>query len=334
VYTIDEQPRQVDLHHGNQPPEVHEETFIIDENSPVGTVVGQVTAWDSDFNHPLAWAIAPGAGTVDPGTGVAEGNVGGAFTIDPATGRITVARADVLDYETIRRFVLTVEATDNGNPPRTGSGQIVVRLRDEPDTPPTVDHVGVGAGPAGDPAQRSQVKNLQVAFSTEVYFDEYDGPALSIVRKDDGQAVDVHVATETVDGRTVATLTFSGAGTTPGGSLADGDYLLTLHGDRVKESLYGQPLDGDGDGSPGGDFHFGASEADAFFRLFGDSDGDRDVDLRDFFALRQSFRHSAGEDEFLWYMESDSDDDETVDLRDFFAFRGQFRKQVDYLDQP
>ena len=41
-------------------------------------------------------------------------------------------------------------------------------------------------------------------------------------------------------------------------------------------------LDGDGDGTGGDDGVFGDEEADAFFRLLGDGDGDRDVDGQDY----------------------------------------------------
>src|SRR5262249_40189713 len=62
-------------------------------------------------------------------------------------------------------------------------------------------------------------------------------------------------------GRTVVVLTFTGADII-GGSLADGNYTLTVRGDRVHDR-FGRELDGDGDGTPGGD------RVDGFFRLYG-----------------------------------------------------------------
>jgi hypothetical protein len=73
-----------------------------------------------------------------------------------------------------------------------------------------------------------------------------------------------------------------------GGSLADGNYTLTVLADRVHDR-WGRELDGDNDGSTGGD------RVDAFFRLFGDSDGDRDVDLADLDMMLSSFGKSRGE---------------------------------------
>ena len=78
------------------------------------------------------------------------------------------------------------------------------------------------------------------------------------------------VSISLVGGKTVAVLTFAGSEFV-GGSLADGNYTLTVRADRVHDR-WGRELDGDGDGSAGGD------RVDGFFRLFGDSDGDGDVD--------------------------------------------------------
>jgi hypothetical protein len=56
-------------------------TFSIPENSPVGTVVGSVTATDSDSPpNSLTYSII-------------GGNSSGAFAINPNTGEITVAGA-------------------------------------------------------------------------------------------------------------------------------------------------------------------------------------------------------------------------------------------------
>jgi hypothetical protein len=49
-----------------------------------------------------------------------------------------------------------------------------------------------------------------------------------------------------------------------------------VRSDRV-HYLWGRALDGDGDGDGGA----GGDRSDALFRVFGDSDGDGDVDLRD-----------------------------------------------------
>ncbi len=57
--------------------------------------------------------------------------------------------------------------------------------------------------------------------------------------------VGLNVAASVVGGRTVAVLTFTGTDII-GGSLADGNYTLTIRGDRIHDEL-GRELDGDGE---------------------------------------------------------------------------------------
>jgi hypothetical protein len=116
-----------------------------------------------------------------------------------------------------------------------------------------------------------------------------------------------------VDGRTVAVLTFSGSDII-GGSLADGNYTFTIRGDHIRD-LVGRELDGDRDGNGGGD------HVDAFFRLFGDSDGDHDVDWLDRDLFRSTFKKSAGQFDNLWFLDFNGDD--VVDGPD----NGQFNRR-------
>jgi hypothetical protein len=125
--------------------------------------------------------------------------------------------------------------------------------------------------------------------------------------------VDAQVNISLLDGKTAALLTFAGPQFV-GGSLADGCYTLTVHADRVHDR-WGRELDGDGDGVAGGD------RVDAFFRLFGDSDGDGDVDWRDRELFRSAFLKSAGEDCYLLYFDFYGDGD--VDDPD----NGQFNRR-------
>jgi hypothetical protein len=96
--------------------------------------------------------------------------------------------------------------------------------------------------------------------------------------------------------------------------LADGNYTLTVRADRVHDR-WGRELDGDGDGSAGG------NRVDGFHRLFGDSDGDGDVDWLDRQLFRSAFKTNAGEAGYLWYFDFDGDGD--VDGPD----NGQFNRR-------
>ena len=176
---------------------------------------------------------------------------------------------------------------------------------------PTLSSFAVNDGEA----QRSMVTHLTLTFSGVVTI---DSDAFRLVR-DDGTVVGVVASSQVVGGQTVVTLTFEGAGITAG-SLADGRYTLTAFADRIHDAS-GQALDGDGDGAPGGDY------VDHLFRLFGDADGDGDVDNKDYFAFRATAGKKAGDTGFLWFL--DSDGDGIVDLAtDYAAFKAQNRKTL------
>jgi hypothetical protein len=110
--------------------------------------------------------------------------------------------------------------------------------------------------------------------------------------------VQLNVQVSQVDGDTVARLTFEGAGVTFG-SLTDGAYRLTIRSDRITAST-GEILDGDGDGIAGGD------RVDEFFRLFGDADGDRDIDLLDAKAFVSALGARSHEARYLWYLDGNA----------------------------
>src|SRR5207249_1478011 len=97
------------------------------------------------------------------------------------------------------------------------------------------------------------------------------------------------------------------------GSLVNGTYQLTVRGD-VTYNGFGL-LDGDGDGTPGGD------KVVNLHRLFGDIDGDKDVDLDDLFVLGGALFGIQGQPGPPTYLAGfDFDADGDVDLDDLFAF--------------
>jgi hypothetical protein len=155
-------------------------------------------------------------------------------------------------------------------------------------------------------AQRSMVTSLTVTFDGPV---TVDAGAFQLMRQD-GTAVDLNVTTSIVNGQTVAVLTFNGAGIV-GGSLADGNYALAVRGDLVHD-VYGRALDGDADGAAGGD------HSTSLFRLYGDSDGDRDVDLSDLGRFLSTFGDQPGDSDYRWYFDVNGDD--RVGVVDLVAF--------------
>jgi hypothetical protein len=175
-----------------------------------------------------------------------------------------------------------------------------------PLAPARVESVVVNDGAA----QRSMIKSVTVTFDAVVTL---DSGAFELSRADD-TLVDLSIATSTVDGRTQAVLTFAGADVIDG-SLAEGSYTLTIHGDLIHDT-YGRSLDADADGVAGGD------RTDAFFRLYGDSDGDGDVDGLDRDLFRSAFHTSAGDAAYLWYF--DFNGDGVVDGHDNGPFNRRF----------
>jgi len=172
--------------------------------------------------------------------------------------------------------------------------------------PRTVESIVLNDGAA----QRSMINGITVTFGGSAVLD----PGAIELHREDGSLVDAHVSISLVDGRTVAVLTFT-APEFVGGSLADGTYTLMVRADRVHDR-WGRELDGDGDGSAGGD------RAEGFRRLFGDSDGDGDVDRLDRRRFRSAFKTSAADARYLWYF--DFDGDGVVDGRDKVQFNRRF----------
>ncbi|HEY1381827.1 MAG TPA: putative glycoside hydrolase [Gemmataceae bacterium] len=183
--------------------------------------------------------------------------------------------------------------------------------------PATVAGVQVADGSP----QRSVVRSLTVTFSGPVTFPSGVGAAFQLTRTGPTGATGTVALTPTVStdgqGRTVVVLTFSGqfaeantaAGASP--SLVDGIYTLTVSGSAVT-GANGLALDGDGNGAPGGNY------ALSTHRLFGDVDGDGDVDLLDLNPLVPALFGVVGQPAYNPAFDFDGDGD--VDLLDLNQF--------------
>uniref|UniRef100_A0A2K5NBY5 FAT atypical cadherin 1 n=1 Tax=Cercocebus atys TaxID=9531 RepID=A0A2K5NBY5_CERAT len=65
---------------------------------------------------------------------IIDGNQGGPFTIDPGRGEVKVTK--LLDRETISGYTLTVQASDNGSPPRVNTTTVNIDVSDVNDNAP------------------------------------------------------------------------------------------------------------------------------------------------------------------------------------------------------
>jgi hypothetical protein len=163
--------------------------------------------------------------------------------------------------------------------------------------PPEVQGMVVNDGSA----QRSMVTSLTVTFSTVVHVDP---GAFELVRQEGG-VIGLSIAEVVAGGHTVDTITFVGAGII-GGSVPDGHYTLTIHGDHIHDD-FGQALDGTGTGA------WGSNRIDNFHRLFGDAGGDGHVDLQDLANFINTFGKRAGDPGYLWYFDYYADGRVDVD---------------------
>ncbi|MER2626148.1 MAG: Ig-like domain-containing protein, partial [Accumulibacter sp.] len=107
----------------NQAPVVNDATFTLAENSANGTNVGSpITFTDPDTGQTHTFTIT-------------AGNTGGAFAIDTSTGQITVANSAALDFETTPSFSPTVQVTDDGAPPQSGTATVTINLTNVNEAP-------------------------------------------------------------------------------------------------------------------------------------------------------------------------------------------------------
>ncbi len=101
----------------NEPPAIEPQAFNIDENSPVATIVGTLTATEVDQAQILTYSIL-------------SGNTGNAFALDLLMGEISVNNSVVLDYETTPVIGLTVQVQDDGPGNLTDSTLVTINLND------------------------------------------------------------------------------------------------------------------------------------------------------------------------------------------------------------
>ncbi len=287
----------------------------LDNGAPASSVQA-LPAVTNAASFPVLWSGQDDAG----GSGVATYDVyvsdnGGPFTRWQAgTSQTQATYAGVVGH-TYGFYSVTTDYVGLTQPV-PAAAQATTRV-----APVTVASVAINGGAA----QRSMVTQLTVTFSALVSFAGSPAAAFRLTRLGPGApagdvtlAVDLSGSTAT---QTVARLTFSGA-LTQSGSLVDGDYQLTVLAAQVSGN--GAPLDGDGNGTPGGDYVLAPSAG--LYRLYGDSNGDRRVDALDLFAFAGAYGKRRGDAGYLDYL--DSNGDGAIDALDLFALAGNFGRTL------
>jgi hypothetical protein len=159
-------------------------------------------------------------------------------------------------------------------------------------------------------AQRSRVTSVAVRFDQPVNFAGVPADAFQLRRQSDNAIVNLAASVNDTGPGTVVTLTFIG-GAVQFGSLADGRYTLIIEASQVSNA--NGALDGNGDGTPGGNFTF--SDAQGLFRFYGDINGDRQVDIADFGLFSSSIFNPAN-----YIAAFDFNNDGVIDIADFGQF--------------
>jgi len=192
-----------------------------------------------------------------------------------------------------------------------GSAADIGAYEDQPIAPPAVANVVVNGGGI----QRSMVTSMVVNFTQSVTFPSGANAAFQLTRTGPSGATGVVNTNAIVLDSDTVVLTFANGGAVsidPGGSLSDGTYTLKVIAANV--------LGANGNLNGGTDFTTPSVGPDRLFRLFGDADGDGDVDAQDFGAFRSAF--GASNPTF------DYDGDGDVDAQDFGQFRARFGSSV------
>lgn len=172
--------------------------------------------------------------------------------------------------------------------------------------PPAVQSITINAGQP----QRSRVDQITVQFDSQV---DVGAGAFVFRNRSTNESVAVQADASVLDDKTVVNLTFlPGPAVEAGGGLVDGDYVLTVLAAEVTR----------GELAMAADVTFGESQVDALYRLFGDTDGDGDVDGQDFGRFGLTFLRQSGDPEFNADLDMDRDGD--VDGQDLANFRRRF----------
>ncbi len=180
-------------------PAIADATVALDENSANATAVTNVSDsfTGTDFDRD-AQAIT---------YSITAGNTAGAFTIDSATGAITVANSTALDFETTPSFTLTVTASDGT---LSDTAAITVNLNNLNDNAPAIADATVAIDE--NSANATAVANVSDSFTgTDL---DRDGQAItySITAGNTGGAFAIDSATGAITVANTAALDFE---TTP-----------------------------------------------------------------------------------------------------------------------
>ncbi len=171
----------------------------------------------------------------------------------------------------------------------------------------------------GEP-QRSAVESITIGFDRDVVLE--DG-AISVVQRSTAteatfEPVEINVSQQLADGLPVVTVQFDSHVRNSRNALVDGNYQVTLAADRT--TLGGAPLLAD--------VVFGDVETDRFHSYFGDNDGNRNVNILEVLAFRQTFGAVEGAANYNPALDFDANG--LVNIIDLLPFRNRFNTTLPF----
>jgi len=272
-------PATVALSVTDQAPAATNDSYKTGKGKTLAVSAAGVLGNDSDPDgDPLTAVLASG-----PANGTLTLNANGSFSYTPNAGFTGI---DSFTYRANDKALDSTPAT------------VTINVA----APPNLQSVVFGDGTA----QRSIVRSITVTFDTLVTFDT---GAFRLIRADGSIPAKTRTMTE-VNGQTVVTLIFTGAGTIFR-SLADGNWTLKVLKARVHRADDRLVV-------------MDAQYVTHLHRFFGDSDGDRDVDEADQAAFNAAF----GQTDATSLSVFDSDGDGDVDAADRARFNLRFGRTI------
>jgi hypothetical protein len=272
------------------------------ESLSVGSVVGTFSTTDRDAGNTFTYQLVAGAGDTDNASFLVEGN------------QLKIGIRS--DFETKSTYSVRIRSIDQGC--LFVETAFTVTVLDVPEM--------VGTPIVGDgTVQRSMVNKVQLAFDSNI--DIAEGAFTLVRRGAGGGAVTLNSPTlEQVGNQTIVTLTFAGSFTRNSiGALLDGYYQLTIDGSKITRS--GHQLDVNSDGILGDVYLFGDDETDAFFALYGDSNGNRVVDAVDSLRFRNTLNKPVTNLEGALF---DYNFNNFIDAVDSLRFRNNLNKPLQF----
>ena len=170
-------------------------------------------------------------------------------------------------------------------------------------------------------AQRSAVESVTLFFEGEV---NLEAGAVSVVQRstqteETFETVATTVSQQFSNNQTMATIQFDSHVRNSDNALVDGNYQLTLTGSLVTRG--GVPMISD--------YVFGDVESDGFFCFYGDSDGNRIVNLFDLLPFRQSYSSVFGSPDYRHYL--DFNGDGSIGIFDLLPFRSRYASTLPFV---